>query len=241
MPRFTWKEDEPSRALMFFPFVGALIGALILLVNRAGLTEGCPLAVRVLLTLVIPILLTGGIHIDGYMDTEDALRSYASPERRLEILKDPHIGAFAVIGLLKLLLILGAAMILILEDAEGNPADVRILASIFVTARCFSGLTSLLYPKARKEGMLYETTKGDQKTAVATLIIELAAVSAFMLAADPARGIAVLLAFVLCAAYYRVSARRAFGGVTGDTAGHFLVISETAAVAVLAACTRILR
>lgn len=47
---------------------------------------------------LLPILVTGGIHMDGFMDTSDALASWQSPEKRLEILKDSHVGAFAVLG-----------------------------------------------------------------------------------------------------------------------------------------------
>lgn len=49
------------------------------------------------IAVCIPLLVTGGIHMDGYMDTVDALSSHQSVEKKLEILKDPNAGAFAVI------------------------------------------------------------------------------------------------------------------------------------------------
>ena len=48
--------------------------------------------------VVAPIIITGGIHMDGFLDTQDALGSYQPRERRLEILKDSHAGAFAIIS-----------------------------------------------------------------------------------------------------------------------------------------------
>jgi adenosylcobinamide-GDP ribazoletransferase len=51
--------------------------------------------------VVAPIIITGGIHMDGFLDTQDALSSYQPRERRLEILKDSHAGAFAIQGLLQ--------------------------------------------------------------------------------------------------------------------------------------------
>jgi len=240
MPRFVWKEEDMSYAFVFFPLVGALIGGLILLLNLPERMSDISLAVRVLLTLAVPILITGGIHIDGYMDTEDALRSYASPERRQEILKDPHIGAFAVIGLVRILLIYAASVILILKGADTEPRMLMIFALTFAAVRCVSGLTAFLYPKAKKEGMLYEETKGGGKIVPVILTAELAVISAAMIGADPLRGTAMLLSFGVCAVSYRVRALRDFGGVTGDTTGHFLVDSETVSAAVLAVCALIL-
>ena len=105
MPRFTWEEDDMAHSLMFFPLVGAVIGALIWVINVPSFMSEIPMAVKVMLTILAPILVTGGFHLDGFMDTEDALNSYAVREKKLEILKDPHTGAFAVISLVKWMLI----------------------------------------------------------------------------------------------------------------------------------------
>ena len=241
MPRFSWREEDMSHSLIFFPFVGVLIGLLIMLLNMPALMRTCPLAARVLVTLAIPLFVTGGIHVDGFMDTEDALRSYASPERKLEILKDPHVGAFAVIGLMKMLLVFGASTILILMDAEGDYSGLMIFAGIFVMARCLSGLTSLLYPKAKKEGMLYEETKRYEKSVLIALSAEMLATVIFAVGISPRKGIPVLLSLAVCALHYRSYAVREFGGVTGDTAGRFLVVAETVSAATLAVCTLIFR
>ncbi len=239
MPGFSWKEEDMSHSLAFFPLVGILIGALVLLVNIPGALIGLPLAVRLLLTVAVPLSVTGGIHLDGFMDTEDALRSYGEKERKLEILKDPHIGAFAVIGLVKILLFYGAAVLLILLDGSDNPETLWLFASLFVTARCLSGLTALLFPKAKKEGMLHEETKGYPKSVLVFLALELTAVSAYTLYLDPLKGGVLLLVFACCGVWYGFLSRREFGGVTGDTAGHFLVLAETVSAMALAACTLI--
>ena len=97
MVQFEWKEEDMRYSMCFFPLVGIVIGLLSwcwwLFCQQFGIGKMCFAFVG----LAIILLVTGGIHMDGYMDTMDALHSYGSREKKLEILKDSHIGAFAVI------------------------------------------------------------------------------------------------------------------------------------------------
>ncbi len=77
MPRFEWKDEDYKASLMFFPMVGVVIGVLILALNELSFMAAVPTAVRIILTILVPILVTGGFHLDGFMDTVDALSSYA--------------------------------------------------------------------------------------------------------------------------------------------------------------------
>ena len=72
-----------AKSLIFFPFVGVITGGLLFLVNAVSPLSGLPVAVRILLTLVLPLLVTGGFHTDGFMDTEDALHSMHLRKRNL--------------------------------------------------------------------------------------------------------------------------------------------------------------
>ena len=234
MPRFEWNRDDMAQSLAFLPFVGIVIGALVCLINIPDCMKEIPVAARVMLTLLAPLLVTGGFHIDGFMDTEDALRSYAPAEKKLEILKDPHIGAFAVIGLVRCMLIFLCALIIILTDPACGRRMVVILASVFVTGRIFSALTSLMMRKAKPDGMLRKETGGSGRGVMVFLFLQLVFITALTLYLDVLCGAAVLAAFGLRTLYYRHQAYREFGGVTGDTAGHFLVSGEAAACAALA-------
>ncbi|MBO4809920.1 MAG: adenosylcobinamide-GDP ribazoletransferase [Lachnospiraceae bacterium] len=234
MPRFIWKEDDMAHSLTFFPFVGVAIGAFVWLLNVPAFMMSVPVAVRIILTILAPLVITGGFHLDGFMDTEDALKSYAPTEKKLEILKDPHIGAFAVLGLVRTLLVFGASVTAILLSGKCDNETILIFASIFAVGRCLSGLTSLLLKKAKKDGMLYEETKTGQKGVVAFLIFTLIVLECIVLFMNLIKGLAVLLTFTLYTIYYRYKAYKEFGGVTGDTAGYFLTTSETMAAAVLA-------
>lgn len=98
VPQFEWRERDMKYALCFFPWVGAVIGVLFVLWN--GLCEKYMVGdlCRVLVGGAVPIIVTGGFHLDGFLDTMDAFYSYGSREKKLEILKDSHIGAFAVVS-----------------------------------------------------------------------------------------------------------------------------------------------
>lgn len=97
VPQFLWKEEDMRYIFCFFPWVGAVIGIGIYAWNYFCNMYSIHILCRIMIEAAIPIFITGGLHIDGFMDTMDAIHSYASKEKRLEILKDSHIGAFAVI------------------------------------------------------------------------------------------------------------------------------------------------
>ena len=95
MPQFDWNAKNMRYALCAFPLVGAVCGALWCLCGMLPL----PALARAAGFCLVPVWVTGGIHLDGYADTCDALSSYGDTAKKLEILKDPHCGAFAVIRL----------------------------------------------------------------------------------------------------------------------------------------------
>ena len=106
------------------------------------------------------------------MDTEDAMNSYASKEKKLEILKDSHIGAFSVISLIKWLLAYAAAVSAVLLSDKCTSKIMVIFGLTFVMSRGLSGLTSLLLKKAKETGMLYEETKNKQRGTVICLSVQ---------------------------------------------------------------------
>ncbi len=234
MPRFEWKETDMSRSLIFFPLVGAVIGALVCFINCFEPLSVLPAAVRIMLTVLSPIAVTGGFHLDGFMDSKDALSSYGAREKKLEILKDPHIGAFAVISLVKWLLIYGACISAVLLKGECSLREMAILGMTFVISRSLSGITSILFTKAKDTGMLRQETSSDQRGTLVCLAVWLVLSAAGALLMDVRSGAMVLASFALFTMYYRSMAYREFGGVTGDTAGYFLTASEAAAAAALA-------
>lgn len=98
MPRADWTDDTMKYAMCFFPWIGWVIGALDALWLYLSSAWGLTLLLRAAVFTAIPILVTGGIHLDGFLDTSDAMSSWREREKRLEILKDSHTGAFAIIN-----------------------------------------------------------------------------------------------------------------------------------------------
>ena len=97
MPHVNLDSDDMKYALMFFPFIGALIGIVEYLIYSICVNYSIPNFFRACIMSVIPVFITGGIHIDGFMDTVDALSSYGDKEKKLSIMKDPNAGAFSII------------------------------------------------------------------------------------------------------------------------------------------------
>ena len=97
MPQVPWQADTMRYLFCFFPWVGLLIGGLCL--GWAWLCRAWHAGEMLFaggMTL-LPLIVSGGIHLDGMVDTADALYSRRETEKKLEILKDPHVGAFGVI------------------------------------------------------------------------------------------------------------------------------------------------
>lgn len=218
-----WDEAVLRHTLAFFPLVGAAIGSMFWLWLRLAqlLALSAPLRAAGALTVVLG--LSGGIHLDGFCDTVDALSSRKSREEKLRILKDPHIGAFAAIGCGMYLLLYFA----LLCELRWSPRAVGALALGFVFSRAASAAAAVLLPAAGKEGTLsYFSSVSDRRAVIAASAGYLAVCAAAMPLLDWFFGAACLLAGGVCVVWYRSIALRRFGGVTGDLAGWFVSMCE---------------
>lgn len=235
MPQIPWSETGMKYALCFFPLVGLVLGGLWILcwlvLEAAGVLR---LASACILT-VMPILVTGGIHMDGFLDTSDARGSCQSRERKLEILKDSRAGAFAVLNCGVYLLLYLAFVSQILEGELVNPAAV----SIFVMSRALSGWSVAVFPKAKKEGLAasFGEKAQEQAVKVASGFWYLAGLIFAGWIQSPVLAAGFLAVSLVSFFHYRSMALREFGGVTGDLAGYFLQRTELLMMAVLALWT----
>lgn len=218
-----WDEDARDKMLLFLPIVGLEIGVLWAglgwLVNFLGL----PAMVRALCLCVFPFLATGYIHLDGYMDVTDAVKSCRSLERRREILKDPHVGSFAVINLCLLML----AQFACFAAGEG---DLRVLMFLPAVSRCGSALAITgLKPMSTSQYAGQAKPRGRIGALAAMLAAFVGA--GFLLCGWDA------VALLGALAGYGVALRkgcRSLEGMNGDISGYALTISELCGVAVLA-------
>ncbi len=232
VPRLDWEEKHLRYAIGLFPLVGAVIGALsygfvyVTLQIKPPLT-GFP---RAAIYALISLLISGGIHVDGYLDTSDALSSFGEREKKIAILNDPHIGSFAVIRLLCYYLPLLAAYSL-LEDLP----TWLICSAGFYLSRILSGTASTWCRSATKEGTLFTFTDNAQKVGVRIILaLQLVICVVFMVIVSPVQAAFVLVFNAVLCVYWRYVVYSNFGGITGDTAGFLSTLSEGATAIALA-------
>lgn len=222
-----WDDGARSVMTLFLPVVGLIIGLIWL--GLASLFEliGLPALILAAVLTVYPHIASGFFHLDGYMDCADAVLSRRSLSERQRILKDSHVGSFAVIALSFLLLAVFACWAELPAGASLSalaliPVCSRSVAAIAVTV--LRPLSTSQYSGAYREGV----KKGD----AAVLSAELAAA----LLVSALFGLTCLIPCAVCAAVSAIAVffnRRSLGGMSGDIAGCSITTGEAAAAAAL--------
>ncbi|MBN2115526.1 MAG: adenosylcobinamide-GDP ribazoletransferase [Anaerolineales bacterium] len=221
-----WSAGDSGRAAVWYPLVGLVIGALTWLAWTGARLLFSPLVAGVV-ALVVWVMLTGGLHLDGLADCCDGLFASVGRERRLEIMKDPHVGAFGVIGLILVLLLKAAAL------ASLTPVSsfgILLAASLARWCILFAGLL----PLARPSGMGADFAAGFRRS----FLLWGAVIPLLIAALLGMRGILSALAGVGAAALVLWFAKSRLGGVTGDVFGMIVEVVETIVLLVSAAGPR---
>ena len=220
-----WDEEARGKMLLFLPLVGLEIGAVWALLAWLCRYLALPPLVRGVLLAAYPFVITGFIHLDGFMDVTDAVRSCRDLPRRREILKDSHVGSFAVIGIVLLALSQFA-----LFAAAKETASLWTLALLPAVSRCGSALAvTALRPMA--------TSQYAAQRKPASHIAALAAQLAVLLAAGFLANWKTGLALCGCLAGYTAALYKAFrslDGMNGDISGYALTLGELCGAAVWA-------
>jgi len=105
LPKYEWDDEGGKNIMKFYPVIGLIVGVIWYGVFRILNLLGASIMVTTAVTLITPFILTGMLHLDGYMDVCDALLSRRDKQEKLRILKDPHTGAFAVISVIMLFIL----------------------------------------------------------------------------------------------------------------------------------------
>lgn len=223
MPQSQWSRENMRYALGFFPMVGLVIGLLVWAVaelfESLGTAQGQLFRVSVL--TVLPVLISGGIHLDGFLDVSDAMSSWQERDRRLEILKDSHAGAFAIICC-AVYFVLYAGAVSLIEARTFQP-----LIFVYVMLRSVSGLSIVCLKLAKNTGLAATFSDGASKKVIRVWL------SGYLILCAGAMCWQNLALGVLCAGvvllvflYFRHMVYRYFGGINGDMAGWFLQVAE---------------
>lgn len=217
LPYVSFDEASCGRATAFFPLAGVLIGAIMAaMVWAAGWY--LPVQLQASLLIVLMVVLTGGIHLDGFMDSIDGLFSGRQREKKLEIMRDSRVGAFGVIGAICLLLFKFSLLV-------GIPAYmlVKLLVVVPAISRWNMTLTIFVFPYARQEGLgaIYKKYCGVGELLMATVLTGAAA--GIVLGVY---GALLMLMGGLSACLVGKRVSRELGGLTGDIYGLINELSE---------------
>ena len=227
---FAGASDPTPTALLWFPLVGALLGALVgsVWVFAEWLW---PPFVAALLVVVADLVFTGMLHFDGLVDSADGLLPHLSVERRLEVMAEPTAGAFGMaVGVVTLALRAAALAVL--------TPSVLLLAGLWCASRTLMAATIMRVPYARGEGAAGGRGGGGLASAfmgqrVRPVAIE-GVLTGVVLAAlwRPFPGaVAVLVGLAFGVGVVRVAQRR-IGGFTGDVLGAAGFVTETVGLVV---------
>lgn len=220
VPYAAWNQRNLRWMLAAFPLVGAAVGCVCWSWQLLCGALDLPDVLRGAGFCLLPVLVTGGVHLDGYADTCDALASHMPPKRRQEILKDPHLGAFAAICLCRYFLASFA-----LWTALPRYDEAAFLLA-FCLSRALSGLAVTSFPLARDTGLAHTFAAAADRRIVRILLAGLAGLLCLGLCLRGAGGAAMAAAAAAVFLYYRRMVQTAFGGLSGDLAGWFLQTAE---------------
>ena len=221
MPKIEWNDKNMKYALCYFPFVGVVIGVVVYGVANIGYYYKWNELLFASIMTLIPIIITGGIHLDGLLDTIDALSSYGDKEKKLEILKDSNSGAFAIIwGISYFVLSLGIW--------SAFPENALIIICIsYSMSRTLSALSIVTFPLAKNTGLVAIFKRGAKIRNVRIAMIALYTIEAFTVSIlNPYLGLGCIISSLAVFAYHYYICIKHFGGITGDLAGYFLQICE---------------
>lgn len=228
LPFKKWDKDARSLMLVFLPVVGLVVGAL--WYGLAGIMRllDFPVALYAAILTVYPYQITGFIHLDGFMDCSDAILSRRSTEEKQRILKDPHVGAFAVISLAVLFLLCFAFII-----SQAETEAIETLIFVPACTRCVSALSVLnIKPMAHSQ---FAGDFGREKKMAYTWILT-GLLFLCLAGALAVGGLGTALPTVVAAAGCLVGifyARSQLGGMSGDVAGYGTVIGEAVGLAAM--------
>ena len=218
-----WTAEDFGRSTRFFPLVGLVLGicyalAAWILVSVLGMR-----ALTAALLLILPLLLTGGLHADGFMDTADGVFSGRERERKLEIMKDSRVGSFGVVAFV-LLMFLQFALLLDMSP----PLLVSVFFVMPIIGRMAMVLAVSCFPYARADGMGKTfADMADRRTVAIAAVTTSVLVIPIGLLATLALVLGVVFTLLFCRWMTAI-----LGGVTGDVYGAATVLTETIVLAV---------
>lgn len=230
LPKYEWDEIGAKHIIKFYPLIGLIVGCFSYAIFKLLARIDASIILISALTMVTPYILTGMLHLDGYMDVCDALLSRRDKNEKIRILKDPNTGAFSVIALGILFIINFASTYTIID----NGWNVITLVLIPIISRSLMGFLLLTKESMKESSLGSYFKKGTGIIDKIILIIFLVIPSILLITLLGIRAIWISLAMIFITTLLVNNSCKELGGISGDTAGFGLVIAETIGVLVVA-------
>jgi adenosylcobinamide-GDP ribazoletransferase len=213
--------DHIEKAIKTFPLLGLMQGMFyaFLLYGLIQWTPLSPLAAAFFVWLAL-IVLTGGIHLDGWMDASDAFFSYRDRQKRLEIMKDPRVGAF---GVLSVMVLLSARFLFIYEiSLRAFDATFVLIILIPYLSKSVMGILLIKVRAAKEEGLgtLFKRAATQHTLWIYPVYMVLVLGGILLLYPVATSGVLLLMGMTILSLLF--AARKVvkwFGGITGDVIG----------------------
>ena len=218
VPQVAWNQKNMRFLLCAFPLVGAVIGVVCVLWSKLCSFLSLPALLQGAGLCLLPVMLSGGIHLDGYADTWDALASHGDAETKQRILKDPHMGAFAAIRLC-MYFVASFALWVTLPRFR----SMAILCS-FCLSRTLSALAISMFPLREGAGLARSFADASNRKAVRIFSLVVSVLLMIAMAFDG--GIFMVIAALVVFILYRIWIVPLFQGLSGDLAGWFVQTAE---------------
>lgn len=214
-----------ARTAWCWPLVGLVLASLATLLAISLQSIGINAEITALLALALLIIMTGALHEDGLADVADGFWGGFERSRRLEIMKDSHIGSYGVLALILSLGLRGGALIALTDHLA-----IALLTSAVLSRAAMAYVMGSL-PNARDSGLSAETGRPGRKPVQIALLI--AAIVALLLVGWPVIWLLLTVAFVTWACARLADTK--IGGQTGDVLGATQQMTEIASLIALTA------
>ena len=236
MPLLEWNRKNTRLVLAFLWLPGLIAG----FAQAIWLAVCCLLPVTPVMyaaiAVALSVIVTGGIHLDGFTDTVDALCSHGNREKMKKIMDDPHIGSFGVMHLVIYMLISFALFFDIAEKFTGDPDFYRremrylfMIITVYVDSMAITAIAAVTAEPSKTHGILYRFTAGANREAVISLntgiMVLFTVISVFAFGLDT---ISIVIPPLLAYIYVWIGIVPKFDGISGDICGWMIEMSKLA-------------
>lgn len=228
VPQIIWEEKNMKYIFYHLPLIGIMLGLVEYLLYILSLYLDFSSVLYAALSVAVIVLLTGGIHLDGYADTIDAVFCHGDIEKRRQVLSDAHTGAFAVIYTILYFIVLFACF----ENMYDKNLPVFIFILVFTISRILSLFLIALVPSSVNRGLLYIFSSKENKKSLLIYAFSLSLVFIFLtyILMGYKFIIILLLILVIISIILIKYFNKVFGGISGDLAGFSICIYEISAL-----------